>query len=164
MDAKALTQFIKTASIEAVLLDELHLERSDVPLQGGVNVKEALRSIEPLKDAADRLRIIGRLHLIGSVGTAEQLESGKVPADAPIAFQMSAAVSAIYRCDVANTDPDVVDAFAQTSGVAHLNAYLRQFVQETLARAGFPGVVMPLMPVAAPGAVARKASAHADKS
>ena len=154
MDAKIFQQFVAGIQIESVLLDALHFERNAGESVDSIRVEEVLRTLDPVVESGERLRITARLELAGRDNRGTTTVTDTESQQAAAVFRLVAAVSAYYRGnDLTAADPELVQAFARTSGAMHLTGYLRQFVQETLARGGFPGVIMPLAaipPVKAP--------------
>ena len=148
MPAKDLSALIRSAKVESIQLDSLAFERGEAKNFQGLHIAETTRTIEPRTAEPDVLDVTLRLHLTGTAVVAEQSDIQASPA--PVAFELEVAVTGRYRCDIAGTELSLLTDFANTSALAHLNAYLRQYVQETLARAGYPAVVMPLSPVAVP--------------
>lgn len=153
MDAKVFQQFVAGIQIDSVLLDALHFERIAGESVDSIRIEEVVRTLDPVVESDEQLRITARLELVGRDNRGSGAVSG-TEQQQTVVFQLVAAVSAYYRgIELTKADPELVQTFARTSGAMHLTGYLRQFVQETLARGGFPGVIMPLAaipPVKAP--------------
>lgn len=145
MDAKALRDLVDRAAIEDVALDHLAFERH-APSAGGIRIVETPRS--PSYDIHDE-RLIARagLELAGYGGASGDADPRTSDAAAPL-FTLSVTVSAHYHvAHVAAEAAGVVLTFVQTSAMLHLRPYLRQLVQDALARAGYAGVILPLAPL-----------------
>ncbi|MCB9738728.1 MAG: hypothetical protein H6747_05630 [Deltaproteobacteria bacterium] len=134
-----LSRLIADLALDAITLRRHDFERPRVDKAAvGLLVEEKERSFVVETDGEPGcFRVVGRLAL----GLMRSDADGQ---PLPWTGQLWMEVEASYRSPRELPEPAALQRFAETSGSVHLAAFQRQYVAETLARAGLAVVWMPL--------------------